>query len=137
MKIHLKRQNQAVHFIGTNDTDNIVHIDGSPAAGGENKGARPMQLLLMGIAGCSGIDIDMILKKMRQPLEDMEVIVTGEREEGAIPAVFTKIHLEFILTGDLKEEKVKKAIAMSMDTYCSVGKMLEKAAEITYGYTIK
>ena len=96
-----------------------------------------MQMLLMGIAGCSGIDIDMILKKMRQPLDDLEVIVTGEREEGAIPALFTKIHLEFILTGDLKEEKVKKAIAMSMDTYCSVGKMLEKAAEISYDYTIK
>lgn len=136
MKVHLKRQNDAVHFIGTNETGNSIDIDGGPVAGGENKGVRPMQLLLMGIAGCSSIDIVMILKKMRQPIDDLEIIVHADRADTA-PKVFTKIQLEFILTGDLKPEKVKKAIDMSLEKYCSVSKMLEKTADISYTYSIK
>ena len=96
-----------------------------------------MELLLMSFAGCSSIDIITYLKKMRQELIDFDVQVEGFREENAIPAVFTKIHIHYILTGQLKPSKVEKAISLSLEKYCSVSKMLEKAAEITCSYEIK
>ena len=136
-KIKMKRVNEKVHFRAHSKEGNIVSMDGSPGIGGEGKGVRPMELLLMSFAGCSSIDIVSILTKMRQDLQDLDVEVEGFREEGAVPAVFTKIHIHYILSGDLKEEKVKKAIDMSLGKYCSVSKMLEKAAEITSSYEIK
>ncbi len=135
-KVNLKRVNDKVHFRAWNSTGNIASMDGSPGIGGEGKGVRPMELLLMSMAGCSSIDIVSILQKMRQGLENLDVKVEGFREEGAIPAVFTKIHIHYILSGDLKESKVKDAIDMSLGKYCSVSKMLEKAAEITSSYEI-
>ncbi len=135
-KVNMKRVNDKVHFRAYNSTGNIVSMDGSPKIGGENKGVRPMELLLMAFAGCSSIDIVSILAKMRQNLKDLDVEVEGFREEGAIPAVFTKIHIHYKLSGDLKEDKVVQAIEMSLDKYCSVSKMLEKAAEITHSYEI-
>ncbi len=135
-KVNMKRVNDKFHFRAYNSNGNIASMDGSPAIGGSGKGVRPMQLLLMAMAGCSSIDIVMILKKMRQNLENLDVEVEGFSEEGAVPSVFTKIHIHYVLSGDLKEEKVKKAIDMSLDKYCSVSKMLEKAAEITSSYEI-
>lgn len=135
-KINMKRVNEKVHFRAYNSNGNIISMDGSPDIGGEGKGVRPMELLLMSMAGCSSIDIVMILDKMRQNLRHLDVQVEGFREEGAIPAVFTKIHIHYILSGDLKKEKVKQAIDMSLGKYCSVSKMLEKAAEITSSYEI-
>ena len=132
----MKRVNDKVHFRAWNKTGNIASMDGSPGIGGVGKGVRPMELLLMSMAGCSSIDIVSILDKMRQKLEHLDVEVQGFREEGAIPAVFTKIHIHYILSGDLKESKVKSAIDMSLGKYCSVSKMLEKAAEITSSYEI-
>ncbi len=137
MKIQLKRLNDAVHFEGSNDDGNIVHLDGSPDIGGEGKGIRPMQLLLMSLAGCSSIDVVSLLKKMRQPPEDVRVEVSGERALDEVPAVFKKIHMHFILKGNLDEAKVAKAIGMSVDKYCSVARMLEKTAEITWSYEIE
>jgi len=136
MKIQLKRQNQAVHFLATNATGNEVNIDGGPTSDGENKGARPMELLLMGIAGCSSIDIHLILKKMRQQVDDLQIEVEGQRAEDEVPKVFKKIHITFDFKGDLKEGKVRRAIDLSMEKYCSVSKMLEKTAEITYQFSI-
>lgn len=137
MKVHLKRQDQAVHFLGTNSGGKSIHIDSSAVGPSDSQGVSPMELLLMGIAGCSSIDIVMILEKMRQPLDDLEIIVDGTRPEGIVPRVFTEIHLKFIFTGNLKVDKVEKAINMSLETYCSVSKMLEKTAKITYEYEIK
>lgn len=136
MKINLKRLNDAVHFEGINAHGNTIHMDGSEAIGGEGKGVRPMELLLFGIASCSGIDIVSLLKKMRQNLEDIQVEVTGEREEGAVPAVFTDIHVHYKIFGDVKEDKAQKAVKMSMEQYCSVSKMIEKAAKITYSVEV-
>lgn len=136
MKIEIARQNNAYHMLAANDEGNTVSIDGSPAIGGEGKGVRPMQLLLSGIGSCSAIDVISILKKQKQDLKDIKISVTGEREEGKIPAVFTKIHLHFHLYGDLEDAKVARAIKLSMDQYCSVSKMLEKSAEIAYDYEI-
>ena len=136
MKIDIARQNNAYHMLASNDESNTVSIDGSPEIGGEGKGMRPMQLILSGIGSCSAIDVISILKKQKQDLQDIKIEVTGDREEGKIPAVFTKIHLHFRVYGDLDETKVARAVKLSMDQYCSVSKMLENSVEITYDYEI-
>jgi putative redox protein len=136
MKITLNRINDAVHLKAVNEEGNYIEMDGSPEIGGEGKGPRPMQVLLMSLAGCSSMDVLSILKKMREPLEDYSVEIEGEREPEAVLAVFTKIHVHYILKGNLKEENVAKAIKLSMEKYCSVSKMLEKTAEITYSHEI-
>lgn len=130
MKISLKRINENYLFETVNERGNIVLLDNKSDE--EPKGASPMDLLLRGIAGCSSIDIVMILRKQNHELEDLQVEVDGYREDGAIPNVFKKIHLDFILKGDVPAAKVERAVKLSMDKYCSVSKMLEKAAEISY-----
>lgn len=132
MKIELKRLNQAVHFEASNEEGNSIHMDGSEAIGGEGKGVRPMQTLMMGLAGCASIDVHVILKKMRQTIDDLQVTVEADTEKLSDHTTFTKIVLHFRLWGDIKEEKARKAIQLSIDTYCSVGKVIEKTAPITY-----
>lgn len=136
MKIKLTRINNAVKFKATNSQQNEIVLDGSPKIGGTNEGMRPMETLLSSLAGCSAMDVVSLLNKMRQPLEGLEIEVDGIRDEENIPAVFTHIHLKFILTGNLDENKVKKAIGMSVDKYCSVARMLENKATIEWSYSI-
>ena len=136
MKITLQRVNQAVRFEGVNSAGNTVTVEGSPEIGGEGQGMRPMELLLVSLASCSSMDVVSILKKMRQPLEDLRVEVEGQRATDQVPAVFTKIHLRFVLKGDLRPDRVEEAIRLSVDKYCSVGRMLDKTAEITYEWTM-
>jgi len=130
MKISLKRINDNYLFETKNEKGDIVLLDNKSEE--EPKGSSPMDLILRGIAGCSSIDVVMILKKQQQELEDLQVEVEGFREDGAIPNVFKKIHLDFILKGDVPPAKAERAVKLSMDKYCSVAKMLEKAAEISY-----
>ncbi|WP_405199614.1 OsmC family protein [Christiangramia sp. LLG6405-1] len=134
MKISLKRINENYLFETVNERGNIVLLDNKSDE--EPKGASPMDLLLRGIAGCSSIDIVMILRKQNHELEDLQVEVDGYREDGAIPNVFKKIHLDFILKGEVPAAKVERAVKLSMDKYCSVSKMLEKAAEISYSVSL-
>ena len=136
MQIKLARIDQDFQMEATNEDGNAVTLDGSPAIGGHNSGMRPMQLLLAGIAGCSAIDIISILRKQRQPLDDIKITVNGEREADKVPSLFTDIHLHYDLFGDLDEQKVERAIKLSVEQYCSVGKMLEKTATITHDYSI-
>jgi putative redox protein len=136
MKIELKRLNEAVHFECTSEEGLRAETDGSPDVGGENKAPRPMQLLLMAHASCSAIDVVHLLKKMRQPLTDIRVVADGERATDEVPAVFKKIHLHYILSGQLDEKSAEKAIRLSTDKYCSVGAMLSKTAEITWTFEI-
>ena len=136
MKIELNRKNQAVHLEAVNEDGAAIQIDGSPAVGGENKGFRPMQLLLAAIGGCSTIDIVGILQKQRQPLEDIRITVDGEREPNVEPSLFQTIHVHYVLKGNLDEEKVRRAVDLSMQKYCSVAKTLEKTATITYDFEI-
>lgn len=136
MSITLKRLNDAYHMQATNESGEQFEMDGSPAIGGDNLAMRPMQVLLAALGGCSTIDVVSILKKLREPLEDIEVKISGDREAGQVPAVYTSMHLHYILTGNLKPEKVEKAITLSVEKYCSVGMMLEKAAPITWSYEI-
>lgn len=136
MKIELARQNDAYHMQATNEDNCTVDIDGSPEIGGQNKGMRPMQLLLAGIGSCSSIDIISILKKMKQPLEDIKVTVEAEREKDKAPALFTDIHVHYKLFGSLEEEKAKRAVELSMEKYCSVTRILEKTAHITWSFEV-
>lgn len=130
MKVSLRRINDNYLFETKNERGDIVLLDNKSEE--EPKGSSPMDLLLRGIAGCSSIDVVMILKKQQHELEDLRVEVEGFREDGAIPNVFKKIHLDFILKGDVPSAKAKRAVDLSMEKYCSVSKMLEKAAEISY-----
>ncbi|MBX2844312.1 MAG: OsmC family protein [Flammeovirgaceae bacterium] len=136
MKIELSRLDDAYHMEVKNEDGNSIEIDGSPAIGGHNLGMRPMQLLLAGAGGCSAIDVISILKKQKQPLEDINITVEGEREKDKVPSLFTDINVHFKLKGNLDASKVEKAITLSMEKYCSVAKTLEKTANITHSYEI-
>jgi putative redox protein len=136
MEIHLKRLNDAYHIQATNENGNVLQMDGSPAVGGSNLAMRPMQTLLSALGGCSAIDVISILSKQRQPLDDIQIEIKGERAQGVEPSLFTEIHIHYKLFGALKEEKVQQAVALSMEKYCSVAKTLEKTAVITYDYEI-
>lgn len=136
MKIEVRRIDKAFHLEATNEGGKRIEMDGAPKIGGSDKAARPMQVLLMSLAGCSSMDVLDILKKQRQIVEDYRVEVTAEREKDKTPALFTDIHLHYHLKGDLDKKKVERAIRLSMETYCSVTKIVEKTARITYEYTI-
>jgi len=137
MKIILKRLDDAFHLEAVNEVGRKVEADGAPKIGGSNKGFRPMQLVLAAAGSCSSMDIISILKKMQQDLTDFDVEVTAEREPDVVPSLFTDIHLHFILSGNLEEAKVRRAIELSMTKYCSVVKILEKTAKITSSFEIK
>ena len=136
IKIELSRLNDAFHMEAKNEQGNTVHIDASPDIGGTNQGMRPMQLLLSALGGCSSIDIINILKKQKQPLKDIKVSVTGEREKDVIPSLFTEVHAHFKLYGDLDPDKVQKAVTLGVEKYCSVAKTLEYKAKVTYSFEI-
>ncbi|MEO1450461.1 MAG: OsmC family protein [Bacteroidota bacterium] len=135
MKIHLKRQNKAFHFVAENEDGVQINLDSSPDAGGENLGFRPMQTLLAGIAGCSAIDIGLILQKQRQVIDDFQIKVTASRVD-TIPKIFKEVYIEYILTGDLDSDKVQRAINLSLEKYCSVAKIMEKTARIHTSFSI-
>lgn len=136
MKASVKWGGQ-VNFLGTTGTGHEVQMDGPEEKGGQNLGARPMEMLLLGIGGCSSFDVVGILQKSRQNITDCRVDVEAERAD-AVPAVFTKIHLHFVVSGkSLKESQVKKAVELSADKYCSASIMLSNAGvEITHSYEI-
>ena len=136
MKIELNRLNDGFHMEARNEHGNAVHIDASPDIGGTNQGMRPMQLLLAALGGCSSIDIINILKKQKQPLKDIKVTITGEREKNASPSLFVEVHAHFKFFGDLDEEKVQKAVILGVDKYCSVAKTLGYKATITHSFDI-
>ncbi len=136
MKIEINRLNDGFWMEAVNENGNKVHIDASPEIGGTDHGFRPMQMLLAALGGCSSIDIISILKKQKQPLEDLKITVTGEREKDAIPSLFTEAHVHFTFYGKLDEDKVKKAVVLSVEKYCSVAKTLEKTATVTHSFEI-
>ena len=125
-----------VSFSGETDSGHSIIMDGPPDHGGENKGPRPMEMLLLGLGGCTTFDVLMILKKSRQTVTDCEVEISAERAETE-PKVFTKIHVHFIVSGtNLKEKHVERAVSLSAEKYCSASIMLGKTAEITHDFKI-
>ena len=124
-------------FLAESESGHVVAIDGPPSSGGRNVGVRPMEMVLMGMGGCTSFDVMMMLKKARQQVTDCVAQLDAERSD-EIPSVFTKIHIHFIVTGKaLKETQVKRAINLSADKYCSASIMLGKGGvEITHDYEI-
>lgn len=137
MKVALQRINKAVHFEASSELSTVkVNIDGSEAIGGEGKGVRPMELVLMALGSCSVFDLTTILQKQRQYIEDIQVEVEGQRRD-EIPNVFTKIHINFMLKGKIDEVKAQKAAELAVKKYCSVHDMLAAGGiDITYSLKI-
>ena len=123
-------------FVGESGSGHSVVMDSAPEVGGRNLGVRPMEMLLLGLGGCTSFDVVSILHKSRQKISDCEVEVEAERAD-SVPKVFTRIHLHFIVSGrELDEAKVGKAISLSADKYCSASRILEKTAVITHDFEI-
>jgi putative redox protein len=123
-------------FVGESDSGHSVVMDGAPEAGGRNLGIRPMEMLLLGLGGCTAFDVVSILHKSRQKMVDCEVEIEAERAPD-IPKIFTRIHIHFVVSGhDLDSDKVARAVNLSADKYCSASRMLEKSAEITHDFEI-
>ena len=110
-------------FVGESGSGHSLVMDGSPEHGGRNLGVRPMETVLIGLGGCSTFDVMMMLKKGRQNVTNCEVELNAERAD-AVPAVFEKIHMTYLVEGvDLSEKQVQRAVALSVEKYCSVTKM--------------
>jgi len=135
MEITLKRVNEAVHFEAVNSAGKKVSIDGSAAIGGENKGVRPMEMVIMGLGGCSSIDVGLILKKQKQHVEAYKLDIKAERYD-ELPKAFKSIDLHFHLWGDLQDQKVERAIDLTLTKYCPVVLSLSDKIKITSSFTI-
>ena len=123
-------------MVGKSHSGHSITMDGPPEIGGNNLGVRPMEMLLLGVAGCTMIDDVTTLKKMRQDLTNCETKLSAERADEH-PKVFTDIHIQFIVKGqDLDPKKVEKAITLSAEKYCSASIMLGKTASITHDFEI-
>ena len=123
-------------MVGKSDSGHAIVMDGPPEIGGENLGVRPMEMLLLGMAGCTMIDVVSTLKKMRENVVDCQTQVSADRSE-EYPKVFTNIHVHFVLKGkQLNPSKVDKAIKLSAEKYCSASIMIGKTAIITHDFEI-
>lgn len=129
-KVTLKRVGKAA-FLATNDAGQSFVLDGMPKIGGEDRGMRPMQAFLAALAGCSAMDVVMILNQQRQSLEDLDIEVAGTRVD-AVPAVYGHIHLAYRATGDVAEKKLERAVRLAVEKYCSVSKMLLPSVRVTW-----
>lgn len=127
VKIELTRAEGDFGFEAKDAFGHVVKIDSNIESGGENFGVRPMQLLLMGLGGCSGIDIVSILKKQRQTVEGFDMKIEGEREAGAEPSLWKTVNIVFELKGNIDMDKARRACALSMDKYCSVAETIRRA----------
>ncbi len=124
-------------FLGESGSGHAVVMDGAPEAGGRNIGVRPMEMMLLGLGGCTAFDVVMILEKSREKVTDCEVALEAERASED-PKVFTKVKMIYTLKGhDLKPAAVERAIKLSAEKYCSASKMFEKTAEITHEWKIE
>lgn len=125
--IKLSRVQGDFGFEAVDANGHTVKMDSSPESGGHDFGVRPMQILLMGLGGCSAIDVIGILKKQRQEIKDYKMIIKGDREAGVEPSLWKDVQIEFHLYGNIDEDKAKRAVELSLDKYCSVAATLERA----------
>src|ERR1700744_1259247 len=136
-RIQLDRISGDFGFEAKDAGGHTVRMDSSPETGGIDFGVRPMQMLLMGLGGCSGIDIVSILNKQRQKVANFRMIIEGDREPGKEPSLWQDVHVRFGLDGDIDPDKAKKACELSMDKYCSVAATLREAhCKITWAVTL-
>ena len=127
---------EGVSFVGQSESGHSVVMDGSPDAGGRNLGVRPMEMLLLGMGGCSSFDVVYILRKSRQQVTDCVADLTAERAD-TDPKVFTRIHVHFTVTGkELDSKRVEQAVKLSAEKYCSASIMLGKVAVVTHDFEV-
>lgn len=129
MNIKLESTHGELNFKGTNDRGQSLQFSGN------KESVSPMEAVLMAAAGCSAIDVEIFLKKMRQSFTNIEVEVKGTRVD-AVPSIFSDIHLHYKIYGDVKLDKAEKAVSMSMDKYCSVSIMLQKGVNMTHSFDV-
>ena len=135
MRAHI-RYSGNMSFIGKADSNHFVVMDASKKVGGEESAVKPIELILIGLGGCTGVDVVSILSKMRAPLDNLEISIEAEQSDD-FPKVFTNIHIDYTFYGqDLKNEQVERAINLSKEKYCSVSVMLSKSAEMSHSYKI-
>jgi putative redox protein len=131
------KQIEGITFIGKGETNHWVTMDGPKQFNGSEAGSRPMELLLISLGGCSGSDVVSILTKKRVSIDQLEINVTGDREN-THPKVFSKIHLEYVFYGNnLPVQYLERAIDLSQNKYCPISAMLRKSCEITHSYRIE
>lgn len=131
MQVRLKKVDEPFYFEASNAKNIIVKMDSSEQTGGMNRGASPMELLLMALGGCVSIDLGLILKKQKQNVTNYALDIIGERDETPAKA-FKTIHLNFQLQGEVDKTKVEKAVELALNKYCSVAQSLSKNIEINY-----
>lgn len=125
-----------MRFLGRSESGHSVVMDARPEVGGSNTAPSPMEMVLMALGGCSGIDVVSILKKGRQAVRDCSVHLNATRAD-AVPAVFTHLHAHYVVSGDnLDPAKVERAVKLSAEKYCSVSIMLGEAVEITHDFEV-
>lgn len=135
--INLQRVHGDFGFEATDANGHMVRMDSSVETGGENFGVRPMQMLLMGLGGCSAIDIVMILKKQRQEVKDFSINISGEREEGKEATLWKAVKITFNLKGNIEVEKAERACELSMNKYCSVAETLKRSGtQLTWSVVV-
>ena len=123
-------------FVGESGSGHSVVMDGPPEDGGRNLGVRPMEMVLLGMGGCTAFDVVLILQRGRQDIVDCHVELEAERAT-EVPKVFTRIHAHYVIKGrGLDPKRVERAVNMTAEKYCSVSIMLAKAAEITHDFEI-
>jgi len=135
MKIELKRIDEAFRLLASNERGDTLYSDGSAQIGASEQGWRPMELLLVSLAGCSSIDIISVLKKQRQDVKDLKIDVSGTKRDG-IPSPYETINVHFTVTGDVKDSKMQKAIELTKGKYCSVYFSLHPDIDVSYSYTL-
>lgn len=136
MNINLIRKSGKFNFEAVNESGFTVELDAKAAIGGEGKGFRPMEMLLVGLGGCSGIDLVNVLTRQKEPLEDIKIAINATRKDEEMPPIFDEIEIHFDLSGDLNPAKVERALAMTFDKYCSVSNILGRSAKINFTYNI-
>lgn len=136
MEINLVRKNNKFNFEAENSVGQTVELDANPAIGGEGKGFRPMEMLLVGLGGCSGIDMINVLTKQKEQLDDVKIKITATRKDEEVPAIFDVITIHFDLYGQLSVQKVERALDLTFDKYCSVSNILGRSSTINFSYTI-
>ena len=138
VSIELTRVAGDFGFEAKDANGHVVRLDGNHGPEQDNFGVRPMQMLLMGLGGCSGIDIVSILKKQRQTVIGFNMKIEGDREAGVEPSLWQNVKIIFELQGDIDFDKARKACALSMDKYCSVADTLRKAGcDITWDLKVE
>lgn len=137
-EIVLNRVHGDFGFEAVDQQGHVIRLDSSPDFGGENFGARPMQMLLMGLGGCAGIDVVSILKKGRQQVDTFRIVIRGEREQGKEPSLWKEATVEFQLGGRIDPAKARRACELSMEKYCSVAETLRRAGcEISWDVSVE